>query len=95
MRCKRCDGWGFSVIKNKRKKYFSNLSDNEKYSCIYACENCLGTGRLDWIENILGIKERYDSYPIVHKRMKRFERIIKNKEQFFIHEREKLNDESG
>lgn len=51
--CDRCNGTG--------------IVDNTKGSGTYNCRKCLGTGKLDWIENVVGksndkprkIKRRY------------------------------------
>jgi DnaJ-class molecular chaperone len=47
--CKKCSGKG--VVPNKNKIYYSSVFPKLKY---LTCSECLGDGKIDWIEKITG-----------------------------------------
>ena len=46
--CDECNGSG-----NKAK--WDQIPD---YKCYLECDKCLGKGKLDWIENVVGVKPK-------------------------------------
>jgi DnaJ-class molecular chaperone len=50
MKCDKCDGNG--VLKESYKYIIED--DPDIYMMTQMCDKCLGTGFLDWIENVTG-----------------------------------------
>jgi len=48
--CKTCHGEG--MVKPKR-----TYTEDIKKGGLLVCNNCLGHGKLDWVENVIGVKQ--------------------------------------
>jgi hypothetical protein len=56
--CKSCNGTGIEEIKNEYVEYYDRgfVHKVPSLSSIVFCKKCLGSGKLDWIENVTGKK---------------------------------------
>lgn len=61
VKCKNCNGYGSlnPYLKKKSSKSYSLIG--------IKCPKCLGTGKLDWIENVVGKKIDLSDIGVMNK----------------------------